>query len=314
MAGVPRIDVGALVDPRSSPDERRPVADAIDAACAEHGFFTVVGHGVDPGLLAALDREARAFFARSREDKARVAMVHGGRAWRGWFGVGDELTDGVPDRKEGLYFGTELGPDDPRVQAGLPLHGPNLFPDRPAGLRPAVLAYLDAATAVARGILRALAVGLGHDEHWFDATICADPVVLFRIFHYPAPDVGDVPTGPWGVAEHTDYGLLTVLHQDATGGLEVRGPGGWVEVPPEPGALVCNLGDMLAALSGGRYRSTPHRVHPPAEGGRLSAPLFLDPDWDAHVPGVDGTYGDHLTAKVARVFPVLSAALTPPRP
>jgi len=106
-----------------------------------------------------------------------------------------------------------------------------------------------------------MAVGLGHDERWFDDTICADPVVLLRIFHYPGPDADEAPTGPWGVAEHTDYGLLTVLHQDASGGLEVHGPDGWVEVPPEPGALVCNLGDMLAALSGGRYRSTPHRVH-----------------------------------------------------
>ena len=57
------------------------------------------------------------------EEKAEIAMVHGGRAWRGWFGVGDELTDGVPDRKEGLYFGTELGPGDPRVAAGTRGHG-----------------------------------------------------------------------------------------------------------------------------------------------------------------------------------------------
>ena len=57
MAGVPRIDVGALVDPRSSPDERRPVADAIDAACAEHGFFTVIGHGIEATHLATLDGE-----------------------------------------------------------------------------------------------------------------------------------------------------------------------------------------------------------------------------------------------------------------
>ena len=60
-------------------------------------------------------------------------MPHGGRAWRGWFPLGGELTSGVPDRKEGIYFGAELGADDPRVRAGLPLHGPNLFPAQPAG-------------------------------------------------------------------------------------------------------------------------------------------------------------------------------------
>lgn len=308
MATVPRIDVEALVDPAGDARDRRRVAERIDAACAEHGFFTVVGHGIDPARLDALDREARAFFALPRDEKAQVAMVHGGRAWRGWFGVGDELTDGVPDRKEGLYFGAELGPDDPRVAEGLPLHGANLFPRRPAGLRHEVLAHLVAGTDLAQRLLRAMAVGLGHDERWFDDTICVDPVVLFRIFHYPGPDADEPPTGPWGVAEHTDYGLLTLLHQDAGGGLEVHGPDGWATVPPERGALVCNLGDMLAAISGGRYRSTPHRVHPPSAGGRISAPLFLDPSWDATVPGIPGTYGDYLTAKVSKVFPALRAA------
>ena len=308
MQDVPRIDVGPLVRPGSRDDDRRSVAVAIDAACAEHGFFTVVNHGIDTALQQRLEDDARTFFATSREEKAKIAMIHGGRAWRGWFGVGDELTDGVPDRKEGLYFGTELGPDDERVRRGVPLHGANLFPADPPGLRAAVLEYLDGATRLGRQILRAMAVGLDRDEGWFDDTICRDPVVLFRIFHYPGPDADEPATGPWGVAEHTDYGLLTLLHQDAGGGLEVRGAGGWQAVRPEPGALVCNLGDMLERISGGRYRSTPHRVHPPTGAGRISAPLFLDPSWDAEVPGIAGTYGDYLTAKVSKVFPALRAA------
>lgn len=309
---MPRIDVGALTSPSADPADRARVAAAIDGACAEHGFFTVVNHGIDLDLQQRLEDEARAFFAKSRDEKARIAMIRAGRAWRGWFGVGDELTDGIPDRKEGLYFGTELRPNDPRVRDGVPLHGANLFPADPPGLKPAVLDYLDGATRLGRQILRAMALGLGHHEHWFDDTICQDPVVLFRIFHYPSPDADEPDTGPWGVAEHTDYGLLTLLHQDASGGLEVHGRDGWREVAPEPGALVCNLGDMLERISGGRYRSTPHRVHPPAATtaptGRISAPLFLDPSWDATVPGIGGTYGDYLTAKVAKVFPALRAA------
>ena len=51
-------------------------------------------------------------------------MRHGGAAWRGWFPVGDELTAGVPDDKEGLYFGTELAAGRPEGVAGPPLHGP----------------------------------------------------------------------------------------------------------------------------------------------------------------------------------------------
>ena len=76
------------------------------------------------------------FFALPLADKLEIAMARGGRAWRGYFPVGGELTSGRPDLKEGLYFGTELPDDDPRVLAGLPLHGRNLFPRQvPAAAR-----------------------------------------------------------------------------------------------------------------------------------------------------------------------------------
>ena len=97
--------------------------------CEAHGFFYVVGHGVDEALAARLDTLARDFFALPEAVKARYAMAHGGRAWRGWFPLGGELTSGLPDWKEGLYLGTELDDTHPRVRAGVPLHGRNLLPD-----------------------------------------------------------------------------------------------------------------------------------------------------------------------------------------
>jgi isopenicillin N synthase-like dioxygenase len=253
------------------------------------------------------------------------------------FPVGGELTSGVPDRKEGVYFGRELPADDPRVRAGLPLHGPNLFPARPAEMRPVVLAYLDAMTNVASAVLRGLASGLGLDAAWFDRQLTADPTILFRVFRYPpaaAADAPSVATGDWGVAEHTDYGLLTLLLQDDTGGLEVFAGGEWMSVPPEPDALVCNIGDMLERMTAGLYRSTPHRVRSDPHRARLSFPFFFDPGWDADVrpvPGLEtardggrarwddvdlhglrGTYGEYLLAKVAKVFPALGAEVLEP--
>ena len=84
------------------------VARQIEAACREHGFFYVTGHGVAPELLARLTQACAAYFALPQAAKMEIAMARGGRAWRGFFPVGAELTSGVPDRKEGLYFGTEL--------------------------------------------------------------------------------------------------------------------------------------------------------------------------------------------------------------
>jgi isopenicillin N synthase-like dioxygenase len=326
---LPVIDVSAARR-QSVPDA---IASEIDRACRDSGFFVVVGHGVPTGLTNRLESFAREFFARPEAEKAAVAMVHGGRAWRGWFPVGGELTSGVPDLKEGFYFGQELRPDDPRVRAGVPLHGPNLFPERPAALRATVLEYIDAVTALGHELLRLFSRALGLDTEWFDRHLTADPVVLFRIFHYP-PLAADTNADKWSVGEHTDYGLITILGQDASGGLEVHGPAGWIAAPPVPDAFVVNLGDMLERMTGGRYRSTPHRVRNTTNADRISFPLFLDPGWDAEVlpiPGTpaapdaagadrwdgasvhdwSGTYGDYLLAKVGRVFPALLDAVLP---
>jgi isopenicillin N synthase-like dioxygenase len=317
---VPLIDVRALRD--ASGDELA-VARAIDAACRRSGFFCVSGHGIDPALAERLDRLAREFFAQPAAEKARISMDKGGSAWRGWFPLGGELTSGAPDRKEGIYFGAELPRDDARVIARRPLHGPNLFPQHPAELREVVLTWLDAMTELGHLLVRGLALGLGLEADWFDRHLTADPTILFRIFRYP-PDDG----GGWGVGEHTDYGLLTILLQDDRGGLQVKAPSGWVDVPAEADVLVCNIGDMLDRATGGRYRSTAHRVRNSTGRDRLSFPFFFDPAWDAPItplplsgsPPPDdagsrwdgasvhnwqGTYGEYLLSKVSKVFPTL---------
>ncbi len=303
---------------------------AIDEACREHGFFYIEGHGVPEVLQLQLEDGARAFFALPDADKAEIAMARGGRAWRGWFPFEGELTSGRPDRKEGLYLGAELGPEHPHVRAGTPLHGANLFPAQVPDLEPAVLAYLHAMTQLGHALARGIALALGLAAGWFDEHLTADPLILFRIFRYP-PEGGAADLN-WGVAEHTDYGLLTILRQDRLGGLQVHAPSGWIDAPPLPGTFVCNLGDMLERMTGGRYRSTPHRVRNTGDEDRYSFPFFFDPAWDAEVlpiplagespaeararwDGEDvhaftGTYGEYLWTKVGRVFPDLKDRVT----
>ncbi len=319
---VPVIDMSPLFG--ADHPARREAAGRIARACEDDGFFQVVGHGVSARTIATLAFQASAFFALPATEKARIGMDLGGPAWRGWFPLGAELTSGRADDKEGIYFGEDLPPDDPRVLAGLPLHGANLWPAAVPGLRPAVEAYMHACAQAARALMEGVSLALGLEADHFARAYLACPTLLFRIFRYP-------PTSPggWGVGEHTDYGLLTLLAQDDVGGLEVKARSGWVAAPPIPGALVCNLGDMLERLTGGRFVSTPHRVVNRAARERLSFPFFYDPDfaarmtpvpaaarrrdsgprWDgADVHAYDGAYGDYLLAKVGRVFPELKAA------
>jgi isopenicillin N synthase-like dioxygenase len=305
------------------------VADQIQAACRERGFFYITGHGVPAGLIGRLEAASAEFFCLPLEDKLEIAMERGGRAWRGFFPVGAELTSGEPDLKEGLYFGAELPADDPRVRAGVPLHGRNLFPRQVPELRPLVLSYLEAMTGLGQAVLRGVALSLGLDAGYFADGYTADPTILFRIFSYPPPPprAGGWGAGGWGVGEHTDYGLLTLLAQDRSGGLQIAAPEGWIDAPPIEGTFVCNIGDMLERLTGGWYRSTPHRVRNLSGRSRLSFPFFLDPGFTAEVPplperaaagdggrrrwdGQDlrafsGSYGDYLLGKVSKVFPQL---------
>jgi isopenicillin N synthase-like dioxygenase len=204
FAHIPIIDVSDLVAGLPS---QAAVAERLGAACRESGFFYVVGHSVDEDLLVRLHDLSREFFTQDVEEKLKVRMALGGRAWRGYFRVGDELTSGRPDQKEGLYCGAELPPDDPRVRAGTPLHGPNLFPVRPEGLREAVLEYMAALTGLGHRLMAGLALSLGLEETYFAEHGTAEPLVLFRIFNYPPPADPTL----WGVGEHTDYGLLTIL-------------------------------------------------------------------------------------------------------
>ena len=327
---LPVIDMAALFG--DGPDRAR-VADEIARACEAHGFFYLVGHGVTPKILGALEAESRRFFALPLAERMAIAMDKGGRAWRGYFPVGGELTSGRPDLKEGLYLGTELAADHPRVRAGVPMHGANLWPAAQPALKSAVTAYMEATTRAAAVLMEGVSLSLGLPADYFATAYTGEPTVLFRIFHYPATGPGDIDwSGSWGVGEHTDYGLLTLLAQDEWGGLQVKGPKGWIEAPPIEGALVCNIGDMLERLTGGRFKSTPHRVMNRSGHDRLSFPLFFDPDfmapmtplpvataagsriaadraerWDrASVHEFEGTYGDYLLDKVAKVFPQLA--------
>lgn len=298
---------------------------AIDRACRTTGFFALAGHGIGSAPRNELLNAARRLFAMPDDDKQLLALTHGGTAWRGWFPMGDELTSGIADLKEGFYLGRE------ELPSPVPLHGPNLWPDAVPELRDAATSWMASMERLGQRVLASMAVGLGLDPQWFRSNLTADPTVLFRIFTYPPHP--DRAADRWGVAEHTDYGLLTLLAHDGTPGLEVKVGDDWVSVDPDPELIVCNLGDMLDRLTLGRYRSTAHRVRNVADHDRISLPFFLDPSWDsvvqplplndgwvaptersdrwdrADLANITGTYGEWLLAKVRRVFPHLAATV-----
>ena len=321
---IPVINVSDLVSGTGNPHE---VAAKIGHACREYGFFYIIGHGVDEELQQQLEKVSHQFFAQDIETKQQINMSRGGRAWRGYFPVGGELTSGKPDIKEGIYFGAELQDDHPLVKAGTPLHGSNLFPTNIPQMRELVLNYTGAMTHLGHSLMTGISLSLGLEESFFATHYTSDPLILFRIFNYPAPSLNPETESSWGVGEHTDYGMLTILRQDMSGGLQVKIKSQWIAAPPIPNSFVCNIGDMLDRITGGHYLSTPHRVWNPTNHNRLSFAFFFDPNFSAPVKPIEingqvkdnkkerwdnasvhefsGTYGDYLLGKVSKVFPQL---------
>ncbi len=175
-----------------------------------------------------------------------------------------------------------------RLQANVPHHGRNNYPELP-GFRDAVQDYMTALTGLGHKLMASIGRGLGIGDSYFVDRYTGNPTALFRIFNYPA--TSRLLTGldtHWGVAEHTDEGLLTLVKQDDVGGLQVEHAGRWLEVPEVPDSFVINIGGTLEHLTNGRYVSAPHRVRNDSTRDRLSMPFFFDPAFDAVLSPIEG--------------------------
>ena len=267
---IPVVDLGAFVG--GSAQDRRTIGTQVDLACRDVGFLTVVGHGVDDGIIDRLHRAASAFFDLPLAARLEVAMPAPGYPY-GYNPLEAEALNrsiggaGGADLKETFNVGPIDPPprpladmDDPDERA---VYAPNLWPSALPALRPA---------------------------------------------HYPPVDGSTAGPARLRAGAHTDYGTLTVLWTDGAPGLQVYLPAtGWTDVAATEGGLIVNLGDLMARWTNDRWRSTMHRVVPTGPGRRLSVPFFHNANWDATIDCIvtDGasarypptTAGRHLMEK-----------------
>jgi|HubBroStandDraft_4_1064222.scaffolds.fasta_scaffold52548_3 isopenicillin N synthase-like dioxygenase len=277
---IPVVDVAPLLV--GDAEGQHAVAQQIGEACRGIGFFYITGHGVTPTSRKAVFDQVAAFFRNPAAFKARSAFVGAGGN-RGYIKLGGEALDPSKpaDVKEAFNIGLELAPDDPDLLAKKPFRALNLWPDVP-GFRATMLAYFTQMWELGRILHRAFALDLGVDPFYFDDKF-KKPMATLRLLHYPPADK-PLDEGQLGAGEHTDYGNVTLLATDSSGGLMVRDRSGrWLDAPVIPGAYVCNIGDCLMRWTNDIYVSTPHKVVTPPGKDRYSVAFFLDPDPDAVV-------------------------------
>ena len=313
---IPVIDLGGFVDGDSA--HRRSVADRVDRACREIGFFSVVGHGVDDATIEAAHRAALDFFDRPLADRM-TAVKHAPSDPYGYAPFSAEALNrslggaAVPDLKETYNVGPVGEPPRPVAEMD-DLDERDVWSSTPwplamPELRPVLTAYYEAMAELAATTMDCFALALGLGDGGFAPFIDQHGSAL-RLAHYPALDRAPA-SDQLRAGAHSDYGTLTILRLDAEPGLQVEAePGRWVDVDAPDGAMVVNLGDLMQRWSNDRWRSTMHHVVvPPGRHGqrRLTMPFFHNANWDARIECVTSageipkhasvSAGAHLMAK-----------------
>jgi len=237
------------------------------------GFAVIADHGLDDALIGAALGDAKAFFALPEGTK-RAYHVPGKGGARGYTPFGIETAKGAThhDLKEFWHVGREL-PEGHPYRRYMP---DNLWPSEVPAFREHVWGMFEALDAMGLKVLAAIARYLGLEDRFFDDKVKLGNSVL-RLLHYP-PVPADGPHVRAGA--HEDINVITLLLGAEEAGLQVKDRGGeWLPINPPPGALVCNIGDMLQRLTNHVLPSTTHRVVNPAPErrgfSRYSTPFFL---------------------------------------
>ncbi|HSG89414.1 MAG TPA: 2OG-Fe(II) oxygenase family protein [Pseudomonadales bacterium] len=245
---------------------------AVDGSLRASGFMAMRAPDLAADATAPVFAAARAFFAQPAEAKQRVAY-RDTRENFGWQGLGAEALD--PSRPGDLK--------ESFTMRDLASHAAQeaLFPS--AQFRALALDLHARCDALARTLMSLFAELLEVPFAFLDQAHSGANVSL-RVLYYPGagPDRPEPAPEQLGAGAHTDYGSFTLLMTDGEPGLQIRRDGHWEDVDAPPGTVVVNTGDLMAHWSNDRYRSTWHRVVPPA-GPRLSIAFFVDPDDDTEV-------------------------------
>ena len=277
MSKIPVIDITGFLAGRPEPHTLQ----ALDAACRDHGFFLLTGHGMD-ALIDAVWQQAHGFFGSSNAVKRSVERSRDNAL--GYFNR--ELTKQKRDQKEVFDYA-----DDAQETSGTGF-GESQWPRDLPAFRDTLVGYPRACAALTNHILAMLYTALGLSGADVPVSIGAEHTGFVRLNHYPVDDPVAredreelTPLGDMALHHHTDPGVITLLLQDDVGGLQTHSQqrGEWIDVPPHPGAIVVNMSDMLQVLTNNHYRASLHRVLPVPGRDRYSIVYFSMPRHDARI-------------------------------
>lgn len=287
------------------------------------GIFQIATTPVQSRKTAAAIAQSWRFFGMPMEFKSqRVSDL----TYAGYIASGEEVTAGEADYSEIFTVCKDVPPEDARVRAQWPCHGPVPWPD--AEYQRSMQVFMDELGATGEKLLKLVALGLDLPDIDTLTTLTRDGWHHMRVLRFPA--LSDQTSR--GIGAHTDYGLLVIAAQDEVGGLYVRPPvegekrnrnwlptesmagmyeneQPWTYVKPVPNVFTVFPGDILQFLTGDVLLSTPHKVRLNTRE-RFAMAYFHEPNFNACVrPLFDPSsheyihYGTHFTNMFTRCYP-----------
>lgn len=250
---IPTIDLEPI---DKSPNHRGEIVEKIRCASQTLGFFQVINHGIPVSVLEEMLDGIRRFYDQDSEAKKE-------------FYTRDFTRKVVYNSNFDLFIAPAANWRDTFFCFMAPY--PPQPEDLPAVCRDIQIEYTKQVMRLGSSLFDLLSEALGLKKSHLRDIDC-DEGLAFLAHCYPACPQPELTLG---ASKHTDDGFLTVLLQDQIGGLQVLHQDQWIDVPPMPGALVVNIGDLLQLISNDRFKSVEHRVVANYEGPRVSVACFF---------------------------------------
>jgi len=286
---IPRLDLNTYVN--GSAEDRKKFSDDIGKAFNETGFVTITNHSLSKELIDSLYDNVKKLFALPDDVKQKYE-IPGLAGQRGYTGKGKETAKGfkTPDLKEFWQIGQTVT-DGSAIKEEYP---DNVVVTELPEFNKITREVYQKLESDGKYLLRAIAVYLGLDEHYFDDKVHNGNSILRTLHYFPIEDPDSVPADAVRAGAHEDINLITLLIGASADGLELlTADKEWFPVKAHGEDLVINVGDMLQRLTNNKLKSTTHRVvNPPRElmkNSRYSVPFFLHPVSDMDLTSLPST-------------------------
>ncbi|KAL3840915.1 hypothetical protein ACJIZ3_025506 [Penstemon smallii] len=252
---VPIIDFNGINDAAT----RAQIVNKVKEASERYGIFQIINHELPLSIMDEMIEGVRRFNEQDTEVKKQYYTRDPTKKFQynSNFNIYTLVAAAWKDN-----FLARLIPNPPDSQ------------ELPDVCRDIMFDYAKHVTKVGNTVYELLSEAMGLKPSHLKEIGCVETVSIVGNYYPACPQ----PELALGAISHVDYGLLTILLQDKTGGLQVLCQDDqWVDVPVVSGGLIINVGDFIQLITNDKFKSVRHRALVKKESTRISVATFLSP-------------------------------------